>query len=261
VTDYVSPSRLSLWLKCPLAFKLKYIDGVCLPTPPALFLGKQVHAGMEWYYRNRLLGSPVTFEALCRFLQHDWDRSVAAESMRFRSVAEETQLQSKVVQLLQTYLAKVASETARPLGVEIAVEAPLIDPRTGEDLGIPLVGVIDLVLKEDSGPVIIDFKTAARAQNMLELSYEIQCGCYSYLFRQTTGMPEAALEIRRLVKTQPPQISFHRWPARSSSHLGRLFAVIRAYLENCQSRRFIYRPGLSCSSCDFREPHCRTWTG
>jgi hypothetical protein len=39
---YISPSRLNLWLKCPLAFKLRYIDGVKTPTTPSLFIGKQV---------------------------------------------------------------------------------------------------------------------------------------------------------------------------------------------------------------------------
>jgi hypothetical protein len=40
-------SRLSLWLKCPLAFRLKCIDGIQFRTPAAVFLGKQVHSGLE----------------------------------------------------------------------------------------------------------------------------------------------------------------------------------------------------------------------
>ena len=28
IWDYVSPSRLNLWLKCPLAFRARYIDGI-----------------------------------------------------------------------------------------------------------------------------------------------------------------------------------------------------------------------------------------
>ena len=32
IWDYVSPSRLSLWLKCPTAFKLRYIDGIRTPA-------------------------------------------------------------------------------------------------------------------------------------------------------------------------------------------------------------------------------------
>ena len=39
VWDYVSVSRLNLWIRCPLAFKLRYLDGIRTPTSPALFLG------------------------------------------------------------------------------------------------------------------------------------------------------------------------------------------------------------------------------
>ena len=130
---------------------------------------------------------------------------MAAEDMGFESAAEEAQLQTKAGGLIRSYLAKIAGETSRPVAVETAVESPLIDPRTGEDLGIPLVGVLDLVLEEHAGPVIVDFKTAARADQLSELSHEIQLGCYAYLFRQTTGLNESALEIRRLVKTKMPQ--------------------------------------------------------
>jgi putative RecB family exonuclease len=87
------------------------------------------------------------------------------------------------------------------MAVETAVETPLVDPYSGEDLGIPLVGVMDLVHHRDAGPLIVDFKTAARTDQLSELSHEIQLGCYAYLFRQTTGLTEWALEIRRLVKT------------------------------------------------------------
>ncbi len=202
----------------------------------------------------------MTSHDVAGFLRADWGRSVAAEGMRFVSAVEEAQLQAKAGELVGTYLAKVASETALPVAVETAVESPLIDFRTGEDLGIPLVGVMDLVLAEDSGPVIVDFKTAARADQLSELSHEIQLGCYAYLFRQTTGTSESALEIRRLVKTKTPQASFHRWPARTGKHFGRLFAVIRAYLDDLHSQRFVFRPGQACSYCDFREWHCREWS-
>ena len=112
------------------------------------------------------------------------------------------------------------------MAVETAVEHPLIDPRTGEDLGVPLVGVLDLVLAENSGSLIVDFN-GRLCDQLSELSHEIQLGGYAYLFRQTTGMDESGfLEIRRLVKTKMPQVSFHRWPARTGNHFGRLFAVI-----------------------------------
>lgn len=261
VWDYVSASRLNLWLKCPLAFRLKYIDGIKVPTPPAVFLGKQVHSAIEWHYRNRQLGVGVTAEQVCGCLAISWGPAAADEGVRFESSQEESQLLAKGMDLVRAYLAKVKNEQTRPMAVETAVNAPLIDPQTGEDLEIPLVGVMDLVLDESGGPVIVDFKTASRAQELTELAHEMQLGCYAYLFRQSTGTSESALEIRRMVKTKTPQISFHRWPARTDRHMGRLFAVIRAYLDDLHAGRFVFRPHQACSYCDFRDRYCGQWAG
>jgi len=56
VWDYVSPSRLGLWLRCPLAYKFRYVDGIKSPTTPSLFLGKRCHSALEIWYRHRQLG-------------------------------------------------------------------------------------------------------------------------------------------------------------------------------------------------------------
>jgi hypothetical protein len=37
--------------------------------------------------------------------------------------------------------------------VEAALESPLVDPMTGEDLGIHLVGIVDLILDGRGGPI------------------------------------------------------------------------------------------------------------
>jgi hypothetical protein len=38
----------------------------------------------------------------------------------------------------------------------------LIDPLTGEDLGLQLVGVIELLLPEANGPLIVEFKVESK---------------------------------------------------------------------------------------------------
>ena len=168
-------------------------------------------------------------------------------------------LQKQACDLVTAYLA-FAPKDEKPLAVEVALEAPLVDPETGENLGMPLVGVVDLVLDGQSGPVICDFKTAARSSEPMEISHEIQLSSYAWLYRQITARQEAGLEIRSLIKTKIPKCEFHPYPARSDAHFTRLFAVIREYLDALDSGRFNYRPGFGCSMCDYRR-ECQTWNG
>jgi hypothetical protein len=131
-----------------------------------------------------------------------------------------------------------------------------VDPESGEDLGMPLVGILDLVLPAETGrvgPVVCDFKTSARSAAPHELAHEIQLGCYAFLFRRATGSMESELQIRSLIKTKSPKVETHCFPARTAAQLRRLFAVIREYLDAIHSGRFNYRPAWTCSTCDFRQ--------
>ena len=160
VWAYISPSRLNLWLKCPLAFKLRYIDGVATPSTPSLFIGKMVHAGLERFYRHRQLGVSPDVTSLLAGIEAGWSEAAAVEGISFKSVDNEATARRQTLDLLRAYMASLPAEESRPLAVETALETVLVDPTTGENLGIPLLGVMDLVL-DDGGPTICDFKTAA----------------------------------------------------------------------------------------------------
>jgi ATP-dependent exoDNAse (exonuclease V) beta subunit len=181
VREYISPSRLACWLKCPLAWKFRYIDGIRMRTTPALFTGKAVHSALEVAYRHQQLGVTLDASAVTKKLLESWSRLVDEEGATFESVAEEQANQKQVCDLVTAYLA-FAPQQERPLAVETAVEAPLIDPQTGENLGMPLLGVIDLVLDYEAGPIICDFKTSARSSEPIEIIHEIQLSCYAYVF-------------------------------------------------------------------------------
>jgi putative RecB family exonuclease len=260
VWDYVSPSRLNMWLACPLKFKLKYIEGVPTPTSPAAFLGKLVHQGLEHYYRNRQLNITLAHEEVVGRMLECWPAAADEERMAFETTAAERAMQMQAAALLKGYLLQVQSTCIepRPLAVEAILEAPLIDLQNGEDLGIPLVGIIDLVLPAEDGALIVDFKTTARNSEPLEVIHEIQLSCYAYLLRHNASAVEGGLEIRSLIKTKTPRIEFHRYAARNAGHLRRLFAVVRAYLDDLDSGRFLFRPGFGCAMCEFRRtciPH------
>ena len=252
-TEYVSPSRLKLWLRCPQAYKNRYVDGIVTRTTPSLFLGARVHEALELYHRFRERSITVFPEYIGEHIGKTWPRAVEDECIMFESEDEERQLQSQAVNLVTTYLGQVREDEPPPMAVEKRFEAPLIDPVTGEDLGISLVGIVDLVLDDGQGAAVIDFKTAARSSSQVDVMHEIQMSCYSYLFRQVTGQTETALEIRSLIKTKTPKVELHRFGPRQDIHFKRLFDVIRAYLDAVGSNRFHIRPGIECSFCDFKE--------
>ena len=259
VWNYVSPSRLGLWIRCPLAFKFRYVDGIRSPTNSNMFIGKMCHGGLEVFYRHRQLGTTLSAEDVAKRMVDGWDKAVADEGMRFETEADEMKAKLQAVDLVAAYLAHVPEDEACPLAIEASMESPLVDPLRGEDLGIPLLGIVDLVLDKQQGPVIADFKTAARGGTPVEITHEIQLSSYAYLFRQLDGHKEAGLEIRSLIKTKTPKIEFHRFKARSDSHFKRLFGVIREYLDTLDSGRFNFRPGWGCSMCEHRDTHCRRW--
>jgi len=259
IWDYISPSRLNLWLKCPLAWKLRYVDGIKTPPTPALFLGTRVHDCLEFFYRHRQLGVELSVEAAVQRMAGSWEDAIETEAMAFESVAAELQLKQQAVGLVTMYLKQMADAHDIPIAVETTLERPLIDPISGEDLGISLLGVLDLILDDRDGPLICDFKTAAKSAAPFEVTHEIQLSCYAYLYRRSTGREEGGLEIRSLIKTKTPKMEFHRYEPRSKGHFRRLFAVVRAYLDDLDGGRFVFRPGLGCGMCDYRDDHCRLW--
>lgn len=261
VWAYISPSRLNLWLKCPLAFRLRYIDGVVTPSTPSQFIGKMVHAGLERFYRHRQLGLDLNVTDLLSGMEATWGEAAASETVGFDSTDGEATARKQTLDLLRFYLNRLPADEARPLVVETAVEAPLVDPVTGDNIGISLLGVMDLVLDEATGPAICDFKTTSRSSDPHEIVHEVQLSCYAWLFRHASSTHEGSLEIRSLVKTKTPQVQCHRYPARTERHFARLFSLIRAYLDDLDRGQFVYRPGLGCGMCDHRDGHCRAWAG
>lgn len=257
---YVSPSRLSKWLSCPLAFRFQYVEGVRSPATRSLFLGKAVHRGLQVYYRNRHVGLTLEPADVCRRLLESWVSLKDEEGMEFESAEDDQTLQRQSADLVTAYLARVPKDE-KPLAVEAAVEMPLIDPATGENLGIPLLGIMDLILEAQHGPCVVDFKTTSRSSEPVETVHEIQLTSYAYLFRQVSHRLEGGLEIRSLIKTKVPKVEIHRYPTRTEPHFRRLFSVLHEYLDSLDSGRFNYRPGFHCGMCDLRDSHCRRWHG
>jgi len=123
VWSYVSASRLNLWLRCPLAFRLRYIDGIRSPGTPSLFVGKIVHTQLEQFYRHRQLGINLDASDLeCR-LGAKWNAAVEEENMKFDTVQKENDLKAKASGLVSAYIDQVPEDESSPIAIEATMES------------------------------------------------------------------------------------------------------------------------------------------
>ena len=251
ILDYVSASRLNLWSKCPRAFLLRYVDGVVSPPSPALFVGKVVHGVLEQIYRNLKECTIVTKNDLQPLVDNIWSNAMVEEPCEFDDDTQEAKCQKQILDLVFAYRKEINISHEKPIAMEKRFEVPLVDPSTGEDLGLPLVGVIDLLLETQEGVVVVDCKTAASA-SYCELQHEIQLTAYAYLVRDIFGRAESSLEIRQLVKTKTPKIVTHRFEPRNSRHFRRFFDIVREYKGALDRGVFNCRPSWNCSMCEHK---------
>ena len=279
---YISPSRIGLWMRCPRAFELRYVEGIRSPVSPSLFLGKVVHAALETYYRHLQLGLELAGDEIDDAVESAWDDQMRDELLH-ADHEKLDKLKAQAHALVARYAESYRGVCEKVIATETPICAPLVDPETGENLGMNLYGIIDLILQEQSGDMpgssqmntagdqrerttsiragarsgcgpcrVVDFKTSAQASQRCELQHELQLTGYAYLVGRITGGENPLLEIRQLVKTKTPKIVGHCYAPRTEKHFRRFFGIVREFLDALDSGKFNPRPGFGCGMCDMQ---------
>jgi len=236
--DYVSPTRLNLWLRCPARVQFHYVEGLVPPPTPSLFVGKRTHDALEHFYRHRQLGVGLSAEQVTARLEDTWDEAAAEEHVSFASADEQRAAKDQAVGLVKEYLRQLPASEPRPLAVETTLEAPLADPFTGEDLGLPLLGVVDLVLDGREGPVICDFKTSAKSSTPAEIVHEVQLTAYAILFRKSPENGKRDWRFARSSRARRRRSSGTFLDLAKNHTCGGSFGLWRAYLRRSERGRF-----------------------
>lgn len=208
---YVSVSQLRCWLRCPMAFELKYIRG----TPPAfvplnLAFGSAIHEALAAYYGEiKNSGSPLRLDLVLDVFRAAWEKAVDGEVPL--QVAEDGDdpglVIDKGISLLHAFYANATNggmpETVEE--VEMGFVVDLHDPDSGEILDEKLVGTIDLIVREAGRRVIYEHKTSSKKYTKDQLDTDFQVTAYRCAARQV-GMGEVGLKFQVLVKTKVPTI-------------------------------------------------------
>lgn len=238
----LSPSKVSSFSDCALAFRYSAIDR--LPEPPtvAATKGTLVHLALEHLFeREPLDRTPAASE-------HDLARAIE----EIRSDPEFTELAldetaeaaffADAGRLLARYFELEDPTAIRPIGLELKLEA--------EVGGLRLRGIIDrLELDEDGGLVVTDYKSGRSPGQSYQQGRLGGVTFYALLCEELFGVLPAKVQLLYLgdttaITTQPS--------AQSTRGLrNKVAALWQAVERACEREDFRPRPGPLCNWCGF----------
>jgi putative RecB family exonuclease len=247
----LSPSKVSSFTDCALAFRFSAIDRLPEPPSPAATRGTLVHAALE---RLHLL-APVerTLDAALACLDE------AAFELRDDpdyvglglSDDEATAFHAEAADLVRNYFRLEDPTAVRTIGLELKVEAE-ID-------GIRMRGIIDrLELDADGELIVTDYKTGAAPSTQYERKRLSGVHIYSLLCEQLLGRRPRTVQLLYLkaplaITTEPSD--------RSTRGTRRTLAAVWQAVERaCDREDFRPQPSRLCGYCAF-QAYCPSFGG
>jgi RecB family exonuclease len=231
-----SPTQFSIYLRCPLKYKLAYVDKLARRFGRArasLTLGGAAHRALQTFCEN---GGPNAFspDVLLALFEANW------RNVGFASPEEEQRhYEAGRLMLLDFYEA----EKARP-SMTIFVEKTVKQDR-GEYV---LTGKIDRLDRLPDGSLeIIDYKSGREELDEADVANEVGLMAYEVLIR--SRYPDAPIRVAIVALRINRRVSVLRSPEES--------AEVADYLDELAHLMIadeVY-PGRileSCSHCDFR---------
>jgi putative RecB family exonuclease len=250
--DHLSASQINLYLQCSLKYRFLYIDRVPKPFKPSgLAFGGVIHSAIDWFHRQRKQRRQVELDELYRILKADWFCQKCEDEIRYKDGEDESNLLLVAREMLSLYYHSPLNGVVE---TELPFRIPLIHPENGENMGVPLEGFIDLI---ETGDVITEFKTSAKAMNADSLDDLLQLTAYSYAYRMLFGRDPQTLKVVNFVKTRTPKMNVLETTVKPEDYK-RLFHLAKEVLKSIRAEIFFPRQSFMCKDCEYRT-HCGEW--
>ena len=239
----LSPSKVSSFTDCALAFRFSAIDQ--LPEPPSVAAtrGTLVHAALERLFllepgqRTRAAADTCLDEAHAALREHE---ELAGLEL---TDEDEAAFVAEARSLLDRYFRLEDPTTVRPIGIELKLEVELG--------GVRLRGVIDrLELDEDGELVVTDYKTGKAPGERQEQQRLAGVAFYSLLCERLFGRRPSRVQLLYLAD---PLAIIARPTDRSTRGVERKLAAIWTAVERaCEREDFRPNPSRLCDGCAFK---------
>ena len=241
----LSPTRVTSFTDCPLAFRLRAIDRLPEPPSPHATKGTLVHQVLERLVWDHPAGER-TGEVAAAELERAWAELQGSEEYAALGLDEEAAAAflADASQLVENYFALEDPARVEAVGVEVCLEAQLD--------GFRLRGIIDrLDLNETGELVVVDYKTGRAPSARYERAKLTGVHLYALLCEQTLG--RAPVEVRLLHLREPVSISATPSAQSLRGQRVRTAAVWRAIERACAQDDFQPRPSPLCDYCSYHE--------
>lgn len=248
----LSPSKVSSFTDCALAFRFSTIDR--LPEPPSApaSKGTLVHRALERLFWH-VAPAARTEEAGLAQLELAWAELAAHPEFTGLGldIEAEAELLEDAATLIRNYFTLEDPTTVRAIGVELRLEA-----RLGS---LQLRGVIDrLDLDSDGELVVTDFKTGKAPDQAHESRRLIGVQFYAWLCEHVLGRRPARVQLLHL--REPLAIVSIPTPQSVRGMEGRTSAIWAAVERACANDDFRPRPSKLCDYCSFKS-YCPAFGG
>ena len=258
----LTPSKVSTFKECALAFRLSVIDKV--PEPPSLqaFKGTVVHRALEllmWEEEQGARTPTVAFEKLERALD---ELLAGAEGTALGLAGEQVdELAEDARALVANYFVLEDPNRVRVIGTELRLQVDMNAP--ADDDGtvslFRLRGIIDrLELNEQGELIVTDYKTGRAPGQSHEQARLGGVHFYALLCEQVLGRRPAMVQLFHL---REPLAICSTPDDQSINGLERQATAIWAAVKRaCLLDDFRPKPGRLCDWCGFHA-YCPAWGG
>jgi putative RecB family exonuclease len=240
----LSPSKVSSFKDCALAFRLSAIDRLPEVKSVPAATGTVVHRALELLFWEEPPGSRGLEVALAKL-----DRAVPEilDGPEYRELLLDDEgrgaLTADARQLLTNYYELEDPDAVHVIGTELRLSVGLGSLR--------LSGIIDrLELDGDGALVVTDYKTGRAPSETYQQSKLVGVHFYAFLCEQVFGRRPVRIQLLHLrepmtIATAPSEQSIRGMRQQT-------LAIWTAVERACRTEDFRPKPGFACSYCSFR---------
>lgn len=243
----LTPSKMSRFMSCPLAFRLSYLDR--LPEPPTIdqVRGTLVHRALQLLFSSGAAASRSTARALealeATLLEPEAQADVAALGL---DEAARERLRHQASTLLERYFGIEDPTDVHAIGLELDVRATVG--------GVELRGIIDRLDRlEDGSVVVVDYKTGRAPRPDRSRARLTGVHFYAFVCEQLLGVRPSEVRVMYL----KDQVVVVESPTEQSMRglRQRAMAIWSAIERSCATGDFRPNPSPLCNYCAFHA-HC-----